>query len=93
MRVTLFKYEIVLILNCLNYTMYMLTKHDNTIGRRELMNYFDLDNNYNEDYYNLLLLHRRISTLANKYFYKLENNNFFIDQQKYLTMDKTSKNN
>jgi len=44
-------------------------------------------------YYNLLLLHRRISTLANKYFYKLENNNFFIDQQKYLTMDKTSKNN
>ena len=91
MLLTLFKHEIVLILNCINYTMYMLSKNDNSIGRRELMNYFDI-NNFGEDYSKLLILHGRISTSANKYFYKLSNDNFFIDQKKYLTVKKDCAN-
>lgn len=69
MKLYFIEMEIVLILNCINYSMYMVSKNENTIGKRELINYF---RNFEEDYFNLNVLYGKISTEANKKYYNLK---------------------
>ena len=79
----LYEKDIILILNCINYTMLKLDYHPSIEQKRELELYFNF-NNYIECFEDLKLLHRRISTKANKELYNLNNDIFFVGQKRFL---------
>lgn len=74
--------DVIYILNCINTTLFYLKYHNRKI-KEEMSYYYNFDN-YNEDYSNLNLLHRRISVMANIEYYKVYDYNLFIGQRDYI---------
>ncbi len=82
MKIELNECDIINILNCINITTYYMKYHTKEI-KQDISYYYNFDN-YNEDYFNLNLLHRRISVKANIEYYNEDNSNLFIGQKDYL---------
>lgn len=82
MQIDLSERDIIHLLNCINICLYYLKYHTEEI-KKDLSYYYNFDNYY-EDYFNLNLLHRRISVKANMEYYNINNYNFFIGQKDYL---------
>ena len=79
--------DVINLLNCINITLRFM-KYHTVDEKREISCYYNFDN-YEDDFYTLNLLHRRISTKANLEFYNYKYGNFFIGQRDYLcTMEK-----
>lgn len=92
MDIDLNEKEIIYILNCICYTKLKLNSEKNLKEKKELMYYFNF-NNFNENNFDLEILKGRLATKANKYFYKLNDENFFIGQQRYLSSKEKDFNN
>ena len=75
--------DVINLLNCINITLRFM-KYHTVDEKREISCYYNFDN-YENDFYNLNLLHRRISTKANLEFYNYKYGNFFIGQRYYLS--------
>lgn len=75
--------DVVNLLNCINITLRFMKYHTRD-EKREISCYYNFDN-YEDDFYNLNLLHRRISTKANLEFYNYKYGNYFIGQRDYLS--------
>lgn len=82
MQIDLSERDIIHLLNCINICLYYLKYHTEDI-KKDLSYYYNFDN-YCEDYFNLNLLHRRISVKANMEYYNINNYNLFIGQKDYL---------
>lgn len=82
MQIDLSERDIIHLLNCINICLYYLKYHTEEI-KKDLSYYYNFDNYY-EDYFNLNLLHRRISVKANMEYYNINNYNLFIGQKDYL---------
>lgn len=82
MQIDLNERDIIHLLNCINICLYYLKYHTQEI-KKDISYYYNFDNYY-EDYFNLNLLHRRISVKANMEYYNINNYNFFIGQKDYL---------
>lgn len=82
MQIDLSERDIIHLLNCINICLYYLKYHTQEI-KKDISYYYNFDN-YCEDYFNLNLLHRRISVKANMEYYNINNYNFFIGQKDYL---------
>ena len=82
--------DVIHILNCINICTHFLKYH--TRETKDYIQYYYNFDNYIEDYTNLMLIHRRMSTKANMEYYNVDNYNLFIGQRDYLnTKDKTFK--
>ena len=71
--------EILYILNCINITLSFL-KHHTRDEKNLLQFYFDFKE-YDENYNNLLIMHRLISLKANKHFYNIDDIFFTIERR------------
>lgn len=74
--------DVIYILNCININLHYLKYHTQEI-KKDISYYYNFDNYY-EDYFNLNLLHRRISVKANVEYYNINNYNLFVGQKDYL---------
>lgn len=66
----------------ININLHYLKYHTQEI-KKDISYYYNFDNYY-EDYFNLNLLHRRISVKANVEYYNINNFNLFVGQKDYL---------
>ena len=90
MNIDLSERDVIHILNCLNICVHFLKYH--TRDEKEFLSYYHNFENYERDYTDLMLIHRRISLTANMDFYKVDNYNLFIGQRDYLkSKDKSFK--
>ena len=83
MQIDLGEKDIIYILNCISYTINVFKFHS-LEEKKKLLVYYNFDNFY-EDYNSMILLHRLISTKANRELYNIINDNFFKGQQDYLS--------
>lgn len=82
MKLDLSERDVIYILNCININLHYLKYHTQEI-KKDISYYYNFDNYY-EDYFNLNLLHRRISVKANVEYYNINNFNLFVGQKDYL---------
>lgn len=82
MKLDLSERDVIYILNCININLHYLKYHTQEI-KKDISYYYNFDNYY-EDYFNLNLLHRRISVKANVEYYNINNYNLFVGQKDYL---------
>lgn len=82
LKLELSERDVIYILNCININLHYLKYHTQEI-KKDISYYYNFDNYY-EDYFNLNLLHRRISVKANMEYYNIDNYNLFIEQKDYL---------
>ena len=82
MKLDLSERDVIYILNCININLHYLKYHTQEI-KKDISYYYNFDNYY-EDYFNLNLLHRRISVKANVEYYNINNYNLFVRQNDYL---------
>ena len=82
MKLDLSEWDVIYILNCININLHYLKYHTQEI-KKDISYYYNFDNYY-EDYFNLNLLHRRISVKANVEYYNINNFNLFVGQKDYL---------
>ena len=82
MKLDLSERDVIYILNCININLHYLNYHTQEI-KKDISYYYNFDNYY-EDYFNLNLLHRRISVKANVEYYNINNFNLFVGQKDYL---------
>lgn len=82
MKLDLSERDVMYILNCININLHYLKYHTQEI-KKDISYYYNFDNYY-EDYFNLNLLHRRISVKANVEYYNINNFNLFVGQKDYL---------
>ena len=82
MTVDISEKYLIYILNSLTYTTRKLVYHT-VEEKKELKEFFNYDN-YTEDYNNLILIHRWLSSKGNKYFYNISDDVFFCGQKIYL---------
>lgn len=76
--------NLIYILNCLNLTLRCMEYHYQIYDvKGEVKRYFNY-NNYEEDYNDLRLLHRVLSTKGNSEIYGIYDNLFFKGQADYL---------
>ena len=75
--------DVINLLNCINITLRFMKYHTRD-EKQEISCYYNFDN-YEDDFYTLNLLHRRISTKANLEFYNYKYGNYFIGQRDYLS--------
>lgn len=83
MNLELSEKDVINLLNCINITLRFMKYHTRD-EKQEISCYYNFDN-YEDDFYTLNLLHRRISTKANLEFYNYKYGNFFIGQRDYLS--------
>lgn len=79
MKLDLSERDVIYILNCININLHYLKYHTQEI-KKDISYYYNFDNYY-EDYFNLNLLHRRISVKANVEYYNINNFNLFVGQK------------
>ena len=82
MKLDISERDVIYILNCININLHYLKYHTQEI-KKDISYYYNFDNYY-EDYFNLNLLHRRISVKANVEYYNINNFNLFVGQKDYL---------
>lgn len=82
MKLDLSERDVIYILNCININLHYLKYHTQEI-KKDISYYYNFDNYY-EDYFNLNLLHRRISVKVNVEYYNINNFNLFVGQKDYL---------
>ena len=84
MEIYLSEMQLIYILNSLSFLLRCMTYHYqiNDI-KGEVKKFFNY-NNYNNDYNNILLLYRWLSTTGNSEIYNLKNDTFFKGQKDFL---------
>ena len=84
MNIYLSEMQIIYILNALSFLLRCMTYHYQiTDIKSEVKKFFNYDN-YVDDYNNIMLLHRLISTMGNSQIYNLKNDIFFKGQKDFL---------
>lgn len=78
--------ELIYLLNSLTITIRFLKWH-NLEERKLLEQYFNFED-YNNEYFLIDLLYKRLSLAGNKYFYNVKDDIYFIGQKNFLISDK-----
>lgn len=92
MKIELSEKQLIYILNCMSISLKFMTYHYQiTDIKKEITNFFNYDH-YNDDYNNIITLHRILSLLGNSEFYGLKNEIFFKGQEDFLCSEEKDFN-
>lgn len=83
--------DVINILNALSYFRNEISWHDNVEQKKKISMYFNFGEEYSQQYDKINLLHKIISTQANREMYNIINDEYFEGQRLYLTNSKSFK--